>query len=84
MTQIILDFAPEVFSALRLGPKEFSAELKLAAVVQWYAERRLSQSKACEILGISRARWLDELRRRKVPAIQATLEEIEQEIGDAL
>lgn len=80
MTQIVLDFEPGAFSALRLGPKEFSQELKTAAVVQWYAEQRISQSKACEILGISRSRFLDELYRRKVPAIQVTPEELEQEI----
>lgn len=80
MTQIVLDFEPGVFSALRLGPKEFSHELKLAAVVQWYAEQRISQSKACEILNISRQGFLDELYRRKVPAIQVTPEELEQEI----
>jgi predicted HTH domain antitoxin len=80
MTQIVLDFEPGAFSALRLGPQEFSQELKTAAVVQWYAERRISQSKACEILGISRGHFLDELFRRKVPAIQVTLEELEQEI----
>lgn len=83
MTQIVLDFDPGAFSALRLGPKAFSEELKAAAVVQWYAEQRLSQSKACEILGIGRSRLLDELFRRNVPAIQVTLDELHNEIhGD--
>lgn len=80
MTQIVLDIEPGAFSALRLGPKEFSEELKAAAVVQWYAEQRISQSKACEILNISRQRFLDELYRRKVPAIQVTLDDLEQEV----
>lgn len=84
MTQIVLSFDPGAFSALRLGPKEFSEELKTAAVVQWYAERRISQSKACEILGIGRTRFLDELFRRNVPAIQATAEEVRQEIHGEL
>ncbi|OGT91424.1 MAG: hypothetical protein A2286_14045 [Gammaproteobacteria bacterium RIFOXYA12_FULL_61_12] len=79
MTQIVLDFEPGAFSALRLSPKAFSEELKIAAVVQWYAEQRISQSKACEILSIGRARFLDELFRRNVPAIQVTLDELQQE-----
>lgn len=83
MTQIVMEFEPGAFSALRLGPKEFGEELKQAAVVQWYAERRISQAKAAEILGMSRSRFLDELFRRKVPAIQVTAEELQQEIhGD--
>jgi predicted HTH domain antitoxin len=83
MTQIVMNFEPGAFSALRLGPKEFGEELKLAAVVQWYAEQRISQSKAAEILGMSRSSFLDELFRRKVPGIQVTADELEQEIhGD--
>ena len=54
MTQIVPDFEPGAFSALRLGPKEFAGELKVAAVVQWYAEGRALQSKATELLGIRR------------------------------
>jgi predicted HTH domain antitoxin len=83
MTQIVLNIDPGAFSALRLGPKAFSKELKTAAVVQWYAEQRITQSKACEILGIGRSRFLDELYHRNIPALQLTLDEIQQEIhGD--
>lgn len=83
MTQIVMEFEPSAFSALRLGPKQFGEELKLAAVVQWYAEQRISQAKAAEMLGMSRSRFLEELFRRKVPAIQVSADELEQEIhGD--
>ena len=54
MAQVILDFELSAFSALRLGPAEFIREIKMAAVVQWYAEGRISQLKSAEILGISR------------------------------
>lgn len=83
MTQIVMEFEPSAFSALRLGPKQFGEELKLAAIVQWYAEQRISQAKAAEMLGMSRSRFLEELFRRKVPAIQVSADELEQEIhGD--
>ena len=83
MTQIVMEFEPSAFSALRLGPKQFGEELKLAAIVQWYAAQRISQAKAAEMLGMSRSRFLDELLRRKVPAIQVSAEELEQEVhGD--
>lgn len=81
MTQVVLDFDAGALSALRLGPKEFARETKVAAVVQWYAEGRISQSKASEMLGISRAALLDELFRRKVPACQVTLDELREEIS---
>ncbi len=83
MTQIVMEFEPSAFSALRLGPKQFGEELKLAAIVQWYAEQRISQAKAAEMLGISRSRLIDELLRRKVPAIQVSADELQHEIyGD--
>jgi predicted HTH domain antitoxin len=80
MTQVVLEFEPSACSVLRRGPEEFAQEVQTAAVVQWYAEGRISHSKASEILGISRAAFLDELFRRKVLAIQVTPEALEREI----
>ncbi|WP_295458797.1 UPF0175 family protein [uncultured Thiodictyon sp.] len=81
MTQIVLDFDTGAMSALRKGPVQLAEEVKTAAVVQWYAEGRISQSKAAEILGISRVRFLDELYRRRVPAIQTDIEELREELA---
>ncbi len=80
MATISYDMPPETFSALRLSPKEFATEMKTAACVQWYAQGLVSQGKAAEIAGLSRADFLDELYRRKVPACQVTYEELIEEI----
>ncbi len=61
MTQIILDFDAGAMSALRKGPGQLEKKVKTAAAVQWYTKRRMQQGKAAEILGISRARFLDQL-----------------------
>jgi predicted HTH domain antitoxin len=79
MAQIVVEFDASAFSALRRSPEEFAEELKRAAVVQWYGEGRISQSKAAELLRISRAEFLHELHSRGVPASQVTLEEIREE-----
>jgi len=81
MTQIVLDFDPGAMSALHKGPGQLAAEVKTAAVVRWYAEGLISQGKAAEILGVSRARFLDELYRRRVPAVQTDIEELRKELG---
>jgi predicted HTH domain antitoxin len=80
MTEIVLDFDAGAMSALRKGPRDFAKEVKTAAVVQWYAEGRISQSKASEILGLSRSAFLDELFRRRVPACQVDIDELREEL----
>ncbi len=80
MANIAYDLPSSAFAALRLSPKEFADEMRIAASVQWYAQGRLSQEKAAEIAGLSRAQFLEELFRRKVPACQVTLEELIEEI----
>jgi len=80
MTQIVLNFDAGAMSALRKGPDQLAAEVKTAAVVQWFAEGRISQSKGAEILGISRVQFLDELFRRRVSAVQAEIDELREEI----
>ncbi len=80
MPQVTFDFPPTVFSALRKSPTEFAAEMRIAAAIHWYSQEMMSQGKAAEIAGLSRAQFLDELFRRKVPAIQVTLEELREEL----
>ncbi len=80
MATITYDLPPGTFSALRLSPKEFAREMRVAACVQWYAQGAISQGKAAEIAGLSRAEFLEELFRRKVPACQVSYEELIEEI----
>ncbi|MCH9650811.1 MAG: UPF0175 family protein [Deltaproteobacteria bacterium] len=83
MATITYDLPPGTFSALRLSPAEFTKEMRVAACVQWYAQGLVSQGKASEIAGLSRAEFLEELFRRKVPACQVTYEELLEEIEHA-
>ncbi|WP_133513145.1 UPF0175 family protein [Candidatus Thiosymbion oneisti] len=80
MTTISFDFETSAFSALRLAPNEFAREMRVAAAVQWYVQGIVSQGKAAELAGLTRADFLDELYRRKVPACQVVPEELADEI----
>jgi predicted HTH domain antitoxin len=80
MAQVTFDFSPTVFSALRKAPDEFAAEMRIAAAIHWYSQGVISQGKAAEIAGLDHAQFLDELFRRKVPAIQTSLEELREEL----
>jgi len=79
-TTISFDFDASAFSALRLAPSEFAREMRIAAAVQWYAQGIVSQGKAAELAQLTRAEFLDELFRRKVPACQASADELADEI----
>ena len=68
------------FSALRRSPKEFAREMRIAAAILWYHQGLVSQGKAAEIAGLTRADFLDALFRADVPACQVTAEELKEEL----
>lgn len=80
MSSVTLDYDKSLFSALRLSPNEFAREIRVASAVQWYFEETVSQGKAAELAGLSRIVFLEELHRRKIPACQATMDELKEEI----
>lgn len=80
MTIVSIELPETVFSALRRDPAEFVKEMRIEAATQWYAQQRISQEKGAEIAGISRAEFIDELARRRIPVIQVGLEELMQEV----
>lgn len=82
-TTISFEFDASAFGALRLEPREFAREMRIAAAVQWYAQGIVSQGKAAELADLARAEFLDELYRRKVPACQVTPGELADEIHGA-
>ena len=80
MTKITIELPEGAFSALRRSPQEFVQEMRIAASLLWYSQGEISQSKAAEIAGTSRARFIDELARRRIPVVQTTLEELQEEM----
>jgi predicted HTH domain antitoxin len=68
------------FSALRRSPKELAREMPIAAAILWYHQGLISQGKAAEIAGLSRADFLDALFRAQVPACQITADELKEEL----
>ena len=80
MTRVTIDLPDGAFSALRRSPQEFVTEMRIAASLLWYSQGEISQSKASEIAGTSRARFIDELARRRIPVVQATVDELREEM----
>ncbi len=83
MTQVTFDLPESAFATLHQAPKEFAQEMRVAAAVKWYELGRLSQGRAAEIAGLTRAGFIDALSRYKVSPFQYTEEEVSEELRDA-
>jgi predicted HTH domain antitoxin len=81
MPTTTFDVPEGALSALRLSPSEFVKEMRVAAALLWYSHGELSQSNAAESAGRSRAEFVDELAHRRIPVVQVTAEELQNEAG---
>lgn len=79
---ITFELPRDVFAALRQDSEQFVQEMRLAAAVKWYEAEQISQAKAAQIAGSSRAEFLDALNRFGVTSFQVTAEDLTQEVKD--
>jgi predicted HTH domain antitoxin len=77
-TQITIELPDDAFSVLRSNPGDFVREMRLAAAAKWYEIGLVSQSKAAELAGVSRERFLEALARLQVSPFQETPEELSE------
>lgn len=78
--RLILDIPEEAFSSMRQSPKGFASEMRLAAAAKWYELGQLSQAKAAEVAGLSRADFIAQLFRFGVSPIQLRPGELAAEL----
>jgi len=79
MVKIAFELPEGALAALHQDPATFSRELRVAAAVKWYEMQKLSQARAAEVAGLSRAEFFDALIRFGVSPFQSTADEIEAE-----
>lgn len=81
MPTLTIDLPDGVLTALYRSPDEAEKDVRLAIAVEWYRRGAISQGRAAEIAGLSRADLIDEFAARKIDVIQVDLEELKREIG---
>jgi predicted HTH domain antitoxin len=72
MVHLTLEMPEGVLAALRKDPAAFLSDLRLAAAVKWYEMEEVSQGRAAEIAGLTRAEFLAALGRFRVSPFQYT------------
>lgn len=77
MSQLVrIELPDELPAALHRDAAQLGAEMRLAAAAKWYEMGVLSQGKAAEVAGLSRAAFVTELARFDVSPFQETAEEV--------
>jgi predicted HTH domain antitoxin len=82
MVEMSFEMPEGVFAALRKDPAAFAKELRLAAAVKWYETRQVSQERAAEIAGLSRAEFIEALGRYRISPFQYDADEVIAEAED--
>ena len=80
MTQMIIDLPDTTFAVFRQTPREFAKAVIITALVKWYEEGVISQSKAAEVAGISRQEFLEHLFLHNVSSYQLEEGELKNEL----
>lgn len=78
--QITVELPDDLLSSFQMTPNDFAREMSVSAVVKWFELGEFSQSKASEILDVSRNEFLDILTRFEVSPFQLSVEELQNEI----
>ncbi len=79
MVELTLQVPEGAMAALRVDPTGFVREMRLAAAVKWYEMRLVSQGRAAEIAGLSRAAFVESLGRFGVSPFQTSAQELIEE-----
>jgi predicted HTH domain antitoxin len=77
-----MEMDEDIFLSMNKSPEELAEEMRLAAAVKWYELGTISQERAAQLSGLSRAAFIDALSKFGVSPFQETVEEISNALRD--
>ncbi|HEX8324883.1 MAG TPA: UPF0175 family protein [Tepidisphaeraceae bacterium] len=79
MATVSFELPDTAYATLRRAPDELSSEIRLAAVLFWYSRGVVSQGRAAELAGLTRAQFIEACFRNQVEAIDIDFDELRRE-----
>ncbi len=81
MPTLTMELPDKVFAALRVGPDDFTREMRLAAAAAWYEQGKVSQEVAARIAELNRTDFLLALARMGKDSFQIDFEDLDRELS---
>lgn len=81
--KIEVELPRDLLAALNIPESDLGRQVKEWVILELFQEGEISAGKAAEILGTSKARFIELLDRRRLPYLDANPEELERELAAA-
>jgi predicted HTH domain antitoxin len=81
MSSLTIELPEDIGITIHRSPRELVKDVQLAVAVDWYRRGLVSQGRAAEIAGISRADFIDALAARQIEVVQVDLEALDRELA---
>jgi len=77
-----IEIDDEVFLGMNKNPQELADEIRFITAVKWYELGKISQGRAAQLAGLSRAEFIMSMSRFGVSPFQKTEDEILKAVMD--
>jgi predicted HTH domain antitoxin len=81
--KVEIELPQNLLAALDIPESELGRQAREWVLLELFQEGKISSGKAAEILGLSKAQFLDLLSQRNLPYLDADLTDLEREVAAA-
>lgn len=81
MPTLSIEVPDKVFAAMRVGPDDFSREMRLAAAASWYEQGKISQEVAAKIAELTRTDFLLALAKMGKDSFHVDFKDLDRELA---